>query len=258
MLPLKQKDNAMWNAVLADRGNRRPVPSYVDRGDVWPELAGSEPIRRDDIDGQAGILTGTRIATHDGWRPVETIAPGDLVLTFDEGLIPVRDVTFARGGAGAGASGKARARAPLHVPPRALDNRQAMTLLPGQKVLLEDDLAEAMFGDPFVLIAAGALAGYRGISPLDDRGSGAVVSLVFDRPQVVHAEGLTLLYCPEARPDWISLLGADADVHYSMLSPMQERRFVSMLRQGETMAAPRVPFAAAEGQAACSPPRMVS
>ncbi|MCC5984986.1 MAG: Hint domain-containing protein [Rhodobacteraceae bacterium] len=246
----------MWTAGLADRGNRRLVPSFFDRGYVWPELAGSEPMRHEDIDGQGGILTGTLVATHDGWRPVETIAPGDLVLTFDEGLTPVLDVNFAR--SGAEARGTARAGAALHVPPRALDNRQAMTLLPGQKVLLEADLAEALFGDPFVLIAAGALAGYRGIVPLDHGGGGAVVSLVFDRPQVVHAEGLALLYCPEARPDWVSMLEADVGAHYSMLSPMQERRFVAMLRQGETTAAPQVPFAAAEGQAALSPSRMVS
>ena len=253
-MPLKQKDNAMWNSVMADWGNRKPVPSYCDRGDVWPHLFGAEQICRDDSDGQGGILVGTRIATHDGWSPVETVAPGDLVLTFDEGLIPVREVIIGR--RGTEGSAPTRTGAPLIVPARALDNRQAMTLLPGQMVLLESDLAEAMFGDPFVLIAAGALVGYRGIAPLADPGWLATVTLAFDRPQVVHAEGLALLYCPEARHKWSALPDEEAAGAYTLLSPMQERQFVTLLRHGETAAAPHGPAAAA--QAALSPPRMVS
>ena len=41
----------------------------------------------------SGFTTGTRIATVAGWRPIESIALGDEVLTFDNGPQPVVAMT---------------------------------------------------------------------------------------------------------------------------------------------------------------------
>ncbi|MGC9420245.1 MAG: Hint domain-containing protein, partial [Rhodovulum sp.] len=40
----------------------------------------------------SGFAAGTEIATTLGWRTVETLQPGDRVLTFDHGSQPVRAV----------------------------------------------------------------------------------------------------------------------------------------------------------------------
>ena len=42
-----------------------------------------------------GIVAGTRIATEDGWRRVETISPGERVLTFDHGPRRVQQILRA-------------------------------------------------------------------------------------------------------------------------------------------------------------------
>ena len=59
--------------------------------------------RSDDVSGEAyrttGLVAGTRIATAMGWRAVEAIAVGDLVLTFDNGLQPVVAEAVMRGDA---------------------------------------------------------------------------------------------------------------------------------------------------------------
>ena len=39
--------------------------------------------------GTGGLVKGTRVATELGWRPVDAVAAGDLVLTFDRGMQPV-------------------------------------------------------------------------------------------------------------------------------------------------------------------------
>ncbi|HBS49525.1 MAG TPA: hypothetical protein DEA05_05275 [Rhodobacteraceae bacterium] len=41
------------------------------------------------ITGNARLLDGTRVATRQGWHPVETLCLGCEVLTFDHGLQPV-------------------------------------------------------------------------------------------------------------------------------------------------------------------------
>ena len=38
-----------------------------------------------------GLLAGTRVATAMGWRRVDAISEGDQILTFDNGLIPIRE-----------------------------------------------------------------------------------------------------------------------------------------------------------------------
>ena len=39
-----------------------------------------------------GLMAGTRVASNLGWRAVEALAPGDLVLTFDNGMQPIAEV----------------------------------------------------------------------------------------------------------------------------------------------------------------------
>ncbi|SOC01849.1 Hint domain-containing protein [Rhodobacter maris] len=140
-----------------------------------------------------GIVAGTHIATAMGWRPVEAITAGDLVMTFDHGLRPVRRIT--RAPLFAGPSGCPRPLMPLAVPTGALGNGAPLLLLPEQSVLVESDLAEIRYGDPFALIPAAALEGWRGIDRITPHQRTEVVVLECDTDEVLYANGTGLIHC---------------------------------------------------------------
>ncbi len=147
-----------------------------------------------------GILSSTSIATPTGWRPAGSLVPGTLVLTFDGGPQPVRSAHLAALG------GAHPSLWPLLVPAWALDNREELILLPEQKVLIEADIAEELYGDPFALIPAQALEGWRGIARCRPPMGTAAVQIGFDEPQVVYASRGVLLSCPGdpfAEMDWL-------------------------------------------------------
>ncbi|WP_189799504.1 Hint domain-containing protein [Tateyamaria sp. syn59] len=159
-----------------------------------------------------GLLGGTRVATAMGWRAVDALAVGDLVLTFDAGLQPVvevrRDIFWT-----------ADAPVPpayhcVFVPAGALGNSADLELLPDQGVLVESDAACDAFGDPFAVLSAKSLDGFRGIRRMAPRPQIEVVTLVFADEQVVYAEGGALVHCPPAlRPiDAVGAAHADYDV----------------------------------------------
>lgn len=141
-----------------------------------------------------GLLAGSKIATSMGWRAVEAMAAGDMVLTFDNGLQAVAEVrrdTFWVADMMVPA-----AYASVMVPAGALGNSQDMELLPEQGVLIESDAACDANGDPFAVIEAKALVGYRGITRTAPRTQIEVITLVFADEQVIYAEGGALIHCP--------------------------------------------------------------
>lgn len=138
-----------------------------------------------------GLLPRTQVATARGWLPVGRLRPGDMVLTFDHGTQPLRDLIPA---APEAACSPADERAVL-VPTGALENRSPMVLLPGQAVLLESDHAEEMFGDPFALLPAAALIDLRGITAVDMPDEAGFCPH-FDHDQILYAHGSALLFCP--------------------------------------------------------------
>lgn len=141
-----------------------------------------------------GLLAGTRIATSMGWRAVEALAAGDLVLTFDAGLQPLADVR--RDVFWTADAPTPSAYHSVFVPAGSLGNSADLELLPDQGVLVESDAACDAFGDPFAVLPAKSLEGYRGIHRVAPRTQIEVVTLIFATEQVVYAEGGALLHCP--------------------------------------------------------------
>jgi hypothetical protein len=164
---------------------------------VWMAPAGSMTGASPAI--AEGIMSDTAIATPQGWRQAASLMPGDEVLTFDNGVRPVAaSAIHALSPDGGG-------HWPMCVPPWALDNRDEVLLLPEQKVLIEADVAEELFGEAFVLVPAQALQGWRGIDRARPPQGKAAVVLRFDEPQIVYASRGVLLSCPGeglASPDW--------------------------------------------------------
>lgn len=128
------------------------------------------------------FVAGTLIRTPDGEVAVETLQPGDLVLTRDEGPRPVRWV----GSRTVAAEGD---HAPIHIRAGTFGDHRDILLSPQHRVLLRDALAELLFGEDEVLVAARDLLNDLSVTR---RSGGRVtyVHLMFDRHQVICSEGL--------------------------------------------------------------------
>ncbi len=176
----------------------------------WNVFGASAAVRRQDFgigsgaslamsEATGGLVAGTQVASAMGWRAAEAIATGDLVLTFDRGLQPVKAVHRAI----TWAAPVPRSQWPLMVPAGVLGNAAPMLLQPDQQVMLESDAAEAVFGDPFTLITASDLEGFRGIGRVAPEGPTQTIVLEFQHDEVIFAQHGALAYC--GRPGVISL-----------------------------------------------------
>jgi hypothetical protein len=124
------------------------------------------------------FVAGTLIATPDGDRRVETLRPGDMVTTKDEGAQPLRWI----GSRQIEAQGEF---APIHIRANTLGQHRDLLVSP----LHRDNLAELLFGEVEVLVAARDLVNDHSTT----RRAGGMVSyvhLLFDRHQVVFSAGL--------------------------------------------------------------------
>ncbi|SEV96966.1 Hint domain-containing protein [Cognatiyoonia koreensis] len=195
--------------------------------DTWDRMRAEEAPRRTDLtlaDLTHGIVAGTKVATPTGWRCIEAIAPGDMVLTFDGGMQAVvsvqREVIWTDNVAANPATW------PLHVPAGALGNREDMTILPYQAVLVESDAAENAFGDPFAMIPAAALEGFRRITRMAPAERIEIVTLQFAQDEVVFANIGALFFCPKS----VDLLQAPAvNAAYQVLNIEQADAIVCLL-----------------------------
>ena len=127
------------------------------------------------------FTTGTMIETEKGPRAIETLAPGDQILTRDNGYQPLRWIGFKR----------VRARgdlAPVLFQPGSLGNCRALLVSPMHRMLVSDWRVELMTGEAQALVPARDLVNGRDIL----RRSGGWVTyahILFDQHQIVFAEG---------------------------------------------------------------------
>lgn len=187
--------------------------------------AGFERMETSFADVNTGIAAGTKVATRQGWREVEALAPGDDVLTFDNGVQKITEIR--RFTVWSTTHDVNPERWPLHVPVGALGNANHMTLMPDQPVMIESDAAEDYYGDAFALILAGALDGFRGIERITPPCRTDVVCLHFAADQMVYTNGGALFLCPmvvdilsgvEQAPSEYTLLNDDqADIVLSLM-----------------------------------------
>jgi hypothetical protein len=183
------------------------------------------------ITGQDGFIDGTHLVSNLGWRRVEDLRVGDKILTFDNGMS--RIVEIQREILNAGDTVIPESRWPLLVPEGALLNRRSMKVLPDQGIFVESDLVCDRMGEPFAVIPAAALIGFRGIAPVRPDATLAINTLTFVRDEVVYAEGGMLAHCPSAR----SLMAQPEEPLYRLLNPEEARALVAEMqsRNGEVV-----------------------
>jgi hypothetical protein len=135
------------------------------------------------------FVAGTLIATPDGETPAEQLMPGDLVMTRDDGPQPLRWI----GTRTVAATGKF---APIHIRAGTFGDHRDLLVSPLHRVLIRDSLAEILFGEAEVLVAARDLVNDRSVTRREG-GQVEYVHLMFDRHQVVFSQGLeTESYLP--------------------------------------------------------------
>lgn len=151
----------------------------IDTGTV--EVANGAFATENNIYAVICFAADTRIATPGGPRPVQELRPGDLVTTLDEGPQPVRWAGH-RVVAGTGDN------APIRIAAGTLGARRDLYVSPNHRLLVEGRLAELLFGESQVLVAAKHLVNDSTIRQVPR----AVVSyhhILLERHQVVLADG---------------------------------------------------------------------
>lgn len=160
-------------------------------GQFYHEIDGDFAHDASDVDGAAAISgfgRGTRILTQDGLLPVEWVAPGDRVVTYDRGLQPLRWIGVA------GVSDRRLADQPTLRPVNcragAVDGAvpdESLTLAPDTELLLSGAEVQLHFGCDRVLARVGDILDPAVRTPA--LGGLAYFQLGFDRHEVVNANG---------------------------------------------------------------------
>jgi Ca2+-binding RTX toxin-like protein len=140
------------------------------------------------IDNVICFTPGTRVLTDRGYRPVEDLAPGDLIMTRDDGLQPLR----WKGETKVLGRGKT---APVRIAPhtfptdRKLRDPRPLLVSPQHRLLLEGYETELLFGETEVFAAAAHLEDGGAIARQEGR-EVTYIHLALDRHQVIWAEGV--------------------------------------------------------------------
>ncbi|UWQ91299.1 Hint domain-containing protein [Aliisedimentitalea scapharcae] len=128
------------------------------------------------------FVAGTLIATPYGEVPVEELQPGDPVWTRDDGAQPLRWI----GSRVVQATGD---YAPIHIRAGTFGEHRDLLVSPQHRILVRDAVAELLFGEDEVLVAAKDMINDQSVVR-HQGGEVTYVHIMFDRHQVVYSEGL--------------------------------------------------------------------
>ena len=125
---------------------------------------------------------GTLIATGNGPRPIEPLAPGDLIQTADNGLQPIR-WCGGRHVIGAGRF------APVEIAANTLGAHSALRVSQQHRILVAHPTVELLFGVPEVLVSAVHFLDHS-VARLCNGRRAQYFHLMLDRHEVIFANGL--------------------------------------------------------------------
>ena len=128
------------------------------------------------------FVAGTMIATPDGQRAVEGLQLGEMVLTKDDGPQPLRWM-------GSRTVNAEDNFAPIRIRANTFGEHHDLLVSPEHRILIRDSVAELLFGEQEVLVAAKELVNDRSVTRCVG-GQVTYVHLMFDSHQVVYSEGL--------------------------------------------------------------------
>lgn len=172
--------------VLGANGGRNSAV-YTDDGDANGGKSGTITltdgtiITFSSIESIICFASGTRILTPQGERAIETLRPGDLVVTRDSGPRPIRwiDTRTVR------ATGNL---APIRFDASVLNTHRPLLVSPQHRMLIEGYRAELLFGQREVLVSAKHLLDNHAVTQAIG-GMVTYVHMMFDAHEIVYAEG---------------------------------------------------------------------
>ena len=137
----------------------------------------------------AGFIAGTLVETDSGWQPVESLAIGQPVQTWDGGLQPLVRLERRRIAPGAGL---------VAVPGGVLSTCSDLLLLPDQHMLVETGAAAMLLDQDVALVPAAALLGWQGVAVSRPRRGIDIIALAFETEEAVYANTGALVHCAAA------------------------------------------------------------
>ncbi|MEM9580272.1 MAG: Hint domain-containing protein [Pseudomonadota bacterium] len=177
----------------------------------------------------SGLLLGKLIATTLGWRPVEALCVGDLVLTFDNGFLPIRAVRRVVLWDGDGACPDHLR--PVEIGADLLPDVSCVRVMSHQGIMVESDFAESHRGDPFAVILPGAIAQFGLAQPVHCEAPIEVIILEFDSDEVIYGQSGMLYHVPAAAG-----IGGPVDTAcvYKILNEVETRTVLQELHSANT------------------------
>lgn len=127
------------------------------------------------------FVAGTNILTPNGEVPIETLQAGDLVSTLDHGDLPIRWIGSSRRQAVGN-------MAPILIREGALGNTRDLRVSPQHRMLIRGWMADLLFGESEVLVAAKHLVDDNKIIRVEG-GEVDYFHMLFDDHEIVFAEG---------------------------------------------------------------------
>ena len=152
-------------------------------GDTDPDGGNAIPLIRD-FDHRDSIICFTQdtlIKTPQGERRIETLVPGDLVVTYDNGVQPIRWIgqNTVRG---------TGPLAPINFSRGVMGNHRDLLVSPQHRMLVQGYRAELLFGESEVLVPAKSLVNDFNVTT-HYGGMVTYVHMLFDRHEMVIANG---------------------------------------------------------------------
>ena len=160
------------------------------------------------------FAAGTRIATAGGLRPIETLRPGDLVMTRDNGLQPVRWISQSS----VPATGNL---APIRIPAGLFGAERDLLVSPQHRMLYTGSAATLLSGESEVLVPATHLVNGSTICQ-QPGGMVTYVHILFDQHEIIYAEGAA---SESFHPGEQALSALDAPVREELFRIMPDLRW---------------------------------
>lgn len=157
------------------RGKSNEVLESLD----LPEQAKPPHLQRDQA---TCFVRGTLIETEYGPLPIETLRPGDRVMTLDNGPMTIRWI----GNSEFDASGY---HAPVRFAAGVLGNYRDLYVSPLHRILINNHNNSLFFGDPQVLVSAKYLVNGKTVR-FDPRPTVRYYHLALDSHQAIFSEGI--------------------------------------------------------------------
>lgn len=210
-----------WNGTTSESG----TIEYLDGGG---NVIGTTTFSQIEHIGVVCFAAGTKITTKSGLIPVEMLRVGDRALTLDEGYQPIRWIG-SRQISAADLLLRPQLR-PVRLPAGSLGAglpASDLVVSPQHRILLRSRIAKRMFESHEVLVPAKDLVGRFGIDYAQDVTSVEYWHVMFDKHQVVFAEGQpseSLYTGPEALQSLSNIARKEIFAIFPALQPQSERR----------------------------------